>query len=244
MPKPQIDFALAIRGDDYEALQNEWYEIAKKYWSQLLSMRVDVIDRDLGSIYRDPEPTPPQRPITLIRILQEYALDLFDSGSHHYYPVEELLTRQNIARLVEREIASSISKIEGGPNGGRLTYHASLEFILAQVRELLAARALDWKPPSKTADSTPMERSNEEMITSFISKVQRHAKAKVPKTAIWAVAGYKDRTQFERFQRGERVTVRAMLAFNSVLAMDCERFLGAWRKISASRKLPTTKKRE
>jgi hypothetical protein len=62
-------------------------------------------------------------------------------------------------------------------------------------------------------------------IDAFISKLADHGR-KITRKNIWTVAGYKDRTEFERFQRGDsRGNQSAVTAFNRVLKMSPEHFL-------------------
>lgn len=64
------------------------------------------------------------------------------------------------------------------------------------------------------------------LINSFISKVEREKGYKPTRTDIWTAAGYKDATEFERFQRNdERTTTAATLAFRRVLEMDPKDFI-------------------
>lgn len=62
-------------------------------------------------------------------------------------------------------------------------------------------------------------------IDTFISKVSE-AGRKITRKDIWTVAGYKDRTEFERFQRGDtRTTQSATANFNRVLNVKPEDFI-------------------
>jgi hypothetical protein len=64
-----------------------------------------------------------------------------------------------------------------------------------------------------------------EAIDVFMSKVAESGR-KIRRKDIWIVAGYKDRTEFERFQRGSvRTTRSAIDIFNRVLAMEPENFI-------------------
>jgi hypothetical protein len=62
-------------------------------------------------------------------------------------------------------------------------------------------------------------------IDAFISKVQELGR-KITRKDIWTAAGYIDRTEFERFQRGDRRTTNsAATAFNRVLDTNPEEFI-------------------
>jgi hypothetical protein len=51
------------------------------------------------------------------------------------------------------------------------------------------------------------------------------AGTKVKRKDIWLVAGYKDPTEFERFQRGDNRNQSATSTFNRVLGMEPQDFL-------------------
>jgi hypothetical protein len=62
-------------------------------------------------------------------------------------------------------------------------------------------------------------------IDAFISKLAE-AGREVTRKDIWIAAGYKDATEFERFQRGDSRTTRsAAAAFNRVLALQPKSFI-------------------
>ena len=67
------------------------------------------------------------------------------------------------------------------------------------------------------------------VIDAFIAKVT-DAERKITRKDIWTVAGYKDKTEFARFQRGDTKTTKAAaITFNRVLNMnpdDFRRLLG------------------
>src|ERR1035437_2458088 len=68
------------------------------------------------------------------------------------------------------------------------------------------------------------------LIDAFIAKLAETGR-KVTRKDVWTVAGYKSRTEFERFQRGDKRTTRAAsLNFNRVLGMTPEHFIRALEK--------------
>ncbi len=72
-------------------------------------------------------------------------------------------------------------------------------------------------------------------IDAFISKLA-DAGRKITRKNIWTVAGYTNATEFERFQRGDtRTTQSAAAAFNRVLSMKPENFIGLLDKKSAAK---------
>ncbi len=67
-------------------------------------------------------------------------------------------------------------------------------------------------------------------IEAFISKMDV-AGHHITRTNIWKVAGYKDATEFQRFQRGDPRTTRSATGnFNRVLLMSPEAFMQALEK--------------
>ena len=67
-------------------------------------------------------------------------------------------------------------------------------------------------------------------IDAFMLKVNE-AGRKITRKDIWTAAGYKNRTEFERFQRGDKRTTRAASSsFNRVLRMTPEHFIRALEK--------------
>jgi hypothetical protein len=73
------------------------------------------------------------------------------------------------------------------------------------------------------------------VVGAFISKLS-DAGRKITRKQIWTVAGYTNATEFERFQRGDnRTTQSAAAAFNRVLNMKPEDFIGLLDKKSASK---------
>lgn len=68
------------------------------------------------------------------------------------------------------------------------------------------------------------------VVDGFIAKLAE-AGHKITRKNFWTVAGYKDRTEFERFQRGDtRTTQSATASFNRVLRMKPEDFIRALEK--------------
>ena len=72
-------------------------------------------------------------------------------------------------------------------------------------------------------------------VDAFIAKLS-DAGRKITRKQIWTVAGYTNATEFERFQRDDnRTTQSAAAAFNRVLNMKPEDFIGLLDKKSASK---------
>jgi hypothetical protein len=67
------------------------------------------------------------------------------------------------------------------------------------------------RPQSKPEDV--VSQSANTKVDAFITKVKESTQRKVYRKDIWTVAGYKDPTQFQRFQRNSRVTASANANF-------------------------------
>ena len=70
------------------------------------------------------------------------------------------------------------------------------------------------------ARATPRAR-----IDAFIERVRLCTGRRIARADIWRVAGYKDATQFERFQRARRVSLASAANFTRVLQMEPADFL-------------------
>ncbi len=111
----------------------------------------------------------------------------------------------------------------------------------AQTEALGAKR--QKQPRKRNRRSKPRERSlkvqtTRQRIDSFIAVVFDATGAKIQRADIWKVAGYKDRTEFHRFQRDDPKTTKAARAnFDRVLALKPERFVELQRKLKPK---PTT----
>jgi len=83
------------------------------------------------------------------------------------------------------------------------------------------------KPAATTAakERTTTKDERRELINNFISEVSVAATRRITRTDIWKVAGYRDATSFERFQRNDRRSKSASEAFSRVLKMTPEKFI-------------------
>jgi hypothetical protein len=111
----------------------------------------------------------------------------------------------------------------------------------AQLDEKLVPRAAQVVEPvdenGLPGNPVGIERSlRREAVNAFIAEVLLKTGRKIIRKNIWMVAHYKERTEFERFQRGDRRTTKAAIeAFNRVLKMDPEDFIRLIDKKSAPR---------
>jgi hypothetical protein len=101
----------------------------------------------------------------------------------------------------------------------------------------LARLAAQFKPAlareNNTATSGPVD-GNRARIDAFIGQIAALG-LKVTRKNIWTVAGYTDRSEFQRFQNGNRMTKTAKLNFDRVLRMTWEEFRSALRRSSSSK---------
>ena len=102
------------------------------------------------------------------------------------------------------------------------------EIEAREIEHRLASAPEETRPAEATDSEAETLDSDErrELINSFISKVERDTGRKINRTDVWTVAGYKDATEFERFQRNDtRTTDAATLAFRRVLDMEPREFI-------------------
>ena len=62
-------------------------------------------------------------------------------------------------------------------------------------------------------------------VNAFIERVLEEKGERINRTEFWRVAGYTEATQFERWQRGDRVSAGSATKFNKVLKLRPEEFL-------------------
>ncbi len=107
------------------------------------------------------------------------------------------------------------------------------EHLAAKARVVRVAPKATVSPalPSYTDASDPKEitPSNRDRIEKFILKMADSG-AKITRKKIWLTAGYRDATEFERFQRGSARNRAASAAFNRILSMEADSFLELLKK--------------
>jgi hypothetical protein len=179
--------------------------------------------------------------------IREYATVLFKLEADQY---EELHNTGHYAdwlfRLADRVVGIVLKALErlndGGPSVMLLEFHGlSLSVIAQELKELLQETAHHYQmgtvqvqnplplPDPKISntsssegpatDATPV--GNRERIDGFILKMAKSG-LKIKRNDIWHAAGYKDRTEFERFQRDERRNQTALSNFNRILSLNAE----------------------
>jgi hypothetical protein len=172
----------------------------------------------------------------------KYARRVFDAGAQAIaMSVSGLLSAQSrssdIDELAERVLSSLCENMIPHLAKGRAI---SIQDLQAESRIAIAARIPYWKAAAyqygleseldnagseissdTDATSTPVQRQ----VNEFIARVGK-AGRKISRADIVLVAGYKDKTEFVRFQSGSsRATPTAKSNFNRVLRMSAVDFL-------------------
>jgi len=126
----------------------------------------------------------------------------------------------------------------------RMTSH--LSGALTQESEQEFRRSPEWKRyerlllrVAKAQMQKPRasaEAKNKRLVEDFIAAVRSKTSRKITKKDIWTVAGYRDATEFSRFQRNDtRTTPTATGNFNRVLNYRPEEFIGMLERKSEKR---------
>jgi len=103
---------------------------------------------------------------------------------------------------------------------------------LRLVRKVLAPAKSGRPPVQRNEQSTIRQR-----VDDYLARVTEKAGHKATRKDLWTVAGYTNRTEFERFQRDKKVTNSAKETFNRILEkMTPEQFLTALREKKLSKK--------
>ena len=85
-----------------------------------------------------------------------------------------------------------------------------------------SAEASDGVDSATSAMGEPPPRSE---INLFLKRVFTDEGRRITRTNLWQVAGYKDATQFERFQRDKRASYGSKIKFRAILKMDSKSFI-------------------
>jgi hypothetical protein len=95
---------------------------------------------------------------------------------------------------------------------------------LAVVERLAAAAehgSVDGGAVAAKSGRPPVQRNEQptirQRVDDYLARVTEKAGHKATRTDFWTVAGYKNRTDFERFQRDKKVTKTAKENFNRIL---------------------------
>lgn len=183
----------------------------------------------------------PKLPEHVRGVLRAYASVLFTREADQY-PISVELDRwlSELAACVTDRVMETVERVES-VGGASLAYHGlTREAMRETMRGLFEGHVPHYaskrrrdaaQSPSLTAETSPPIQgeapqsgiSNRGRIDSFILKMANSG-LKVKRKDIWQVAGYADRTEFERFQRGEERNKTASMNFNRILNLESADF--------------------
>jgi hypothetical protein len=204
--------------------------VHQKYWPHLDEFegpnKVDSILFHGLHTSSDLKPVPVRQPKKLCFILGSYATELFVIEAKRY-PKREFLQLW-LNDLAQRVFDIIMDRISHLPN---LAYHAPEDVTRHAIMESLRQgtnshlQGLPGAPKTLTktirlkAPTAKAERRD--LVDKFITRVMDSTGRKIKRTDIWKVAGYTNRTEFERYQRGDtRTTNSAKANFSRILAME------------------------
>jgi|GEM_PF-3687192 len=203
-------------------------EIDRRYWPQIIGFRVArFIPPDI--------PVPRQRPYQLLELFKSYAKELYEAEASQYEPFRASRMYVTWLANLNNRIAVRLQEVykhldESDPDF-LLGYHGISNLrIDADAREAMfklgnqytqgPAPSIIPVPPQVSSGQQP---GNRERIEKFILKMTASG-LKVKRKDIWQTAGYQDRTEFERFQRGDERNKAASLNFNRIINLELDDF--------------------
>jgi hypothetical protein len=236
-----------------ERIANLLHRIDEKYWPRIAAMRLPVYVPPLS-------PVSPKTPTLLVDLLKEYAQALLTGAADEYEQFRQnpgyiswlpRLTNDVLIRVMDAfkkidESDKDFSLLFHGLNTQQIATMVRLEIDESVKPYLTRGYGPDYQPETATAkdqepepqlpstdnpvpDVTTSPVRNRGRIDEFIQKMASQG-LKINRKDIWSAAGYKDRTEFERFQRGEGRNKSASAAFNRVLNMDRQDFMKIIKK--------------
>lgn len=217
----------------FEKIKDAIYEVNQRHWPVFVEMQVP-------NYHPLNIPDPPQRPVHFRDSVVAYALELFEKEADFYAPFRtDSRYPPWLSRLADRvikRVLDALDRIEQGNTKATLWHHG-----VTQPEIVEAARLRLWEATNQymqreagpraeapkilepAAHTTQSSLGNRERIDKFIQKMLASGLS-IKRKDIWRVAGYTDRTEFERFQRGSSHNKAAASAFNRVLCMAPEDF--------------------
>lgn len=175
-------------------------------------------------------PTPVQRVGLLLRPLhvqikaeQEYAVAVFEAiATECDRKYSSPLERKECLDQIVTDVVQEVDQLRGG---GTQAHH------LAHVRRALQGARLLWEAKREAAasgeSSTPSSvEGRRAMVDAFLERVRNQTDFHALRTHIWGVAGYKDDSEFQRWQRNDPHTRPGTDAkIHRVLKMDLHTFV-------------------
>lgn len=214
----------------YELIEDQLRKVDERHEQSLLAFSVNPAVAP-GSR------APAKQPRKMMNALEVYASNLFVAEVEQYGDFKNDRNYPRwLIRLKDRIIArifETIALLQHRPDV-RLDYHGLTDDETRAGLNSLLMRAVNeysWKasrpvpipaqPVQPEAPQVPL--GNRECIERFIQRMAQ-AGLKVKRKDIWKAAGYTDRTEFERFQRGDSRNKAASIAFNRILSLLPEDF--------------------
>lgn len=176
-----------------------------------------------------------EREAEALRNLSQESLEVLDWFIEKFERKKHAITRQE---LEERRKLGPLSI-------DRLSEFTNSRLRSLDVRIARCKKAKQQKQPGATQASGPARAASEQLpvgaasgigtgrrmaVNGFITKLAE-AGHKIIRKNIWTVAGYRNRSEFERWQRDDsRTTKSAVANFGRVLGMTPEGFMVALKK--------------
>jgi hypothetical protein len=191
-----------------------------------------------------PIPVPPKRRLQFLKLLQQYAESLFKTEADYYDPFRsDGRYPAWLSRLSDRtavQVRTAVDKVEQGFTDASLWFQGATYLDIDHaVRQTLwdlmnhyiqrdagphsHVETVDKGEAAAPSSVALNPAGQRERIDNFIVEMSKHG-LKVKRKDIWRVAGYKNPTEFERFQRGDGRNKSASSAFNRVLGLSSEDF--------------------
>jgi hypothetical protein len=106
----------------------------------------------------------------------------------------------------------------------------------AQLKKVLVEAVFTWATEAENATkghaakkrdsgSKPADPDRRAIVDAFLDRVLTESGRGITRTDLWKVAGYKDATQFERFQRNHNASYGSLQKFNRLMKESTKEFL-------------------
>ena len=236
-------------------IEAEQIEIHRKYWQQLDALsEEDSSASPPGGPKLSPTKAPPvPQPRKLRLILRSYVLELFDVEAKRYPEsvylelwlnslghrifdvVDERIghmeslgahasqdyIRSAIMESVGRATRHRLSELAVKPVPKPQKHKGRVKRLQKETKAVVSVLARSRKPPSE----------RRALVDEFIALVLQETGERITRTDIWRTAGYREATDFERFQRNDRRASKASTAtFSRILQMEPAAFVTLLQK--------------
>lgn len=150
------------------------------------------------------------------------------------YSPEHLAVLRSLPRGKVEQILVEERRRKAAVSEGRAEYHRAVNVRISQLRLVLGIQESEETPayrateaasnPGELGGGEPTERegtvkeTRRAAVNSYIQEVLAQTGKRITRTDIWKKAGYRSRTEFERWQRGDkRANKAADKNFNRIL---------------------------